>query len=123
MVDPEPGPVVVIDDEPEILELVGEALQVGGFDSICLHDPESAHALSPTIQPGLFLVDVMLPGETGIELARELRTEGFAETPMVAMSASSMMLKEASASHLFAATIPKPFELRDLLETVARFAA
>lgn len=69
----------------------------------------------------LFLLDMMLVGTTGIEVARILRANGFADTPMIAMSASGQMLRAATDSRLFAATLPKPFELTHLLETVSRF--
>lgn len=117
----EAGPVVVIDDEPELLNMVCDALAIGGIETICLGDPDEARSLDDSVQPKLFLVDVMLPGMSGVELARELRAEGYPDTPMVAMSASSTMLKDAAASNLFRSTISKPFDLLELLDTVERY--
>ena len=65
----------------------------------------------------------MLPGMSGIDLAQRLRDDGFPETPMIAMSASPAMLKQASASHLFQGTLPKPFELQALLQYAAEYAS
>jgi CheY-like chemotaxis protein len=69
----------------------------------------------------MFLVDLMLPGCNGIELARRLRDMGFEQTPIVATSASRGMLAGAEASGLFDETLPKPFDLSTLLDCVDRF--
>jgi CheY-like chemotaxis protein len=63
----------------------------------------------------------MLPGENGIQLARRLRSHGFATTPMIAMSASMSMAHCALESGLFEETIYKPFDLATLLEAVDRY--
>jgi CheY-like chemotaxis protein len=79
--------------------------------------------IDAAVSPALFLVDVMLPGMSGIELAEQLRAGGFARTPMIAMSASPGMLRAAAESRLFQEILPKPFDLTTLLDCVGRFAA
>ena len=116
-------PVVVIDDEPDVLHLICDILEGEGFDVLCLDHPRAAEALDDAVRPRMFLVDIMLPGTNGIDLAKHLRTARYIDTPIVAMSASDSMLRAASASSLFNATLPKPCDLFDLLGTVAHYAA
>jgi CheY-like chemotaxis protein len=117
------GPaVVVVDDEPSILESLCDLLEFAGFRVLCLADPDQVAALSPAAHPSVFLIDVMLPGTSGVELARSLRANGFTQTPMVAMSASERMLQMADSSRLFQETISKPFDLDLVLQVVERYA-
>jgi len=73
--------------------------------------------------PSLFLIDIMLPGMSGVELAEQLRAEHFSDIPMIAMSASSFMVKTARATGLFAETVRKPFDVAGLLELVERYVS
>jgi CheY-like chemotaxis protein len=77
--------------------------------------------IDPDVNPGLILVDLMLPGETGLQLARELRDGPFSHTPMIAISADRLALLFAARSGLFQDTIAKPFELASFLETTQHY--
>jgi CheY-like chemotaxis protein len=118
----DPCTVIVVDDEPGILSVVCEVLQDDGYEVICLSHPLLAKQLDGE-GAKLFILDMMMPGLSGIALAEQLRDGGFAETPMIAMSASSAMLRAAEASQLFQGTLPKPFELTRLLDFAERFAS
>lgn len=115
-------PVIVIDDEPDVLELIHEVLREEGLPVIALDQPDRAVNVVMETVPRLFLVDLMLPGSDGIELARRLRQMGLERTPMVAMSASKGMLAAAETSALFDDTLAKPFDLSTLLDCVDRLA-
>lgn len=116
-------PIFVVEDEQSILELLCDTLQLEGYRVVGFAYPPSPQTLESQEEPELILVDLMLPGINGIELARRLRADGFPSTPMVAMSASNGMLKAASEAHIFEDTLPKPFDLSTLLDTVERYAA
>jgi CheY-like chemotaxis protein len=75
------------------------------------------------VEPYLFLVDLMLPGIDGIELASRLRAGHFRDTPIIAMSASAAMLAAARRSTLFQETLAKPFDLSTMLGYVERYVA
>lgn len=116
--------IVVIDDERDVLQAVCDLLDMEGRPSVCFQNPDAA--LSEMLadgEPALFLMDIMMPQCSGIQLAQRLQDAGFHDTPMVAMSASTTMLRAAAQTNLFEETLAKPFELTDLLETVQRFAA
>jgi two-component system alkaline phosphatase synthesis response regulator PhoP len=115
-------PVVIVDDEPDVLELIHEVLCEEGLPVIAVAQPDRAINVATETIPRLFLVDLMLPGCDGIELARRLRQMGLEQTPMVAMSASKGMLTAARTSDLFDDTLAKPFDLNALLDCVDRLA-
>jgi two-component system response regulator MtrA len=118
VIEPE---VVVIDDEPAILALVRDVLESEGLCVLAVDTPDRALGIARIVRPDVFLVDLMLPGINGIELARRMREQGLTSTPMVAMSASRGMLSMAERSELFDEILAKPFELDTLLECVERF--
>lgn len=111
--------VVVVDDEHEVLDLICSVLEDEGYAVICLRHPvltEDLKGREP--EPHLFMLDIMLPTMSGIDLAQRLRRDGFAETPIIAMSASPAMLDRAQESDLFHDYLGKPFDLDTLLRTV-----
>lgn len=108
--------IVVIDDEHEVLDLVCELLEDEGYDVLCLDRPSKVIRDWEQYHPDLFILDLMLPEMSGIELARHLREDGFPKTPMVAMSASEVVLHAAAETQLFQRTLPKPFHVDALLD-------
>jgi CheY-like chemotaxis protein len=114
--------IVVVEDETELLYLLHDVLEEEGFEVIALSRPDLSTMLDANLKPDLFLIDLMLPGISGVELAQQLRERGFAATPMIAMSASDLMIRLATESRLFQASVSKPFELSALLDCVKRYA-
>jgi CheY-like chemotaxis protein len=116
-VDPQ---IVVIDDEPDVLDVLCDVLELEGFSVLCLDRPQEAEALRAGANPCLFLIDIMLPEISGIELARGLRADGFPRTPMIAISASETMIASARRTGLFQEALSKPFDLDQLVDAVER---
>jgi len=108
--------IVVIEDEPAILQVLQDVLELEHFNVLGITQPQLVRSAIRGLEPDLFLIDIMLPQMSGIELAQELRDQGFATTPMIAMSASKLMAKIAQDSGLFQGAIDKPFDLPTLLE-------
>jgi two-component system alkaline phosphatase synthesis response regulator PhoP len=69
------GKILVVDDEPGILELVTAYLEQEGFDYRTALDGPSGLQLARSYEPDLIVLDIMLPGMDGIELLRQLRQE------------------------------------------------
>lgn len=114
------GEIVVIDDEHDVLDVLCDVLELEGFSPICVAHPAELRNLDPTVEPELFLIDLMLPGISGIELAQQLRAGRFATTPMIAMSASNLMLDTARNMSVFQDTLAKPFDLQVVIDAVER---
>jgi two-component system, OmpR family, response regulator len=112
--------IVVIEDERDILQLLHDVLGLEHYHVIGVSRPNLVHATVETVKPDLFLIDVMLPGTSGVQLAEQLRASGHKHTPMIAMSASKLMSRVAVASGMFQEAIDKPFDLQSLLACIER---
>jgi two-component system phosphate regulon response regulator PhoB len=114
--------VLIVDDEPSIREMIAVALEMADYRVLEAADAQTAHAMVVDHQPDLVLLDWMMPGTSGIELARRLkREESSRELPIIMLTAKSeednkILGLEAGADDY----ITKPFSPREL---VARLKA
>lgn len=109
--------VLVVEDDPATLEVLGGILALDEFTVVSTSSPEHVCRLAATIAPDLLLVDLMLPGMSGIELAAELREDGF-NIPMIGMSGSPLMREIAEETGLFQALLEKPLDFDMLTERI-----
>ena len=65
--------VLVVDDEPDMLEILGYNLRQEGYEPLLASDGKEALALAKAHQPATILLDIMMPGMDGIELCKRLR--------------------------------------------------
>lgn len=80
--------VLIVDDEPAIREMIAVALEMADYDFLEAQDALEAHTMVVDRQPDLILLDWMLPGTSGIELARRLKKEETtAEIPIIMLTA------------------------------------
>lgn len=114
--------VLIVDDEAAIREMIAVALEMADYDYLEAADAREAQALIIDKQPDLILLDWMLPGTSGVELARRLkREEATADIPIIMLTAkveedNKIQGLEAGADDY----ITKPFSPREL---VARLKA
>lgn len=111
--------IVVVDDEPEVRELVQLVLEDEGYAVVSFGHPMPVEQFMETHEPvDLFLIDIMLPDMSGIALATRLEELGLGAAPKIAMSASPDLLRSARESNMFSATLEKPFDLDDMLSAI-----
>jgi DNA-binding response OmpR family regulator len=80
--------IMLVDDEPGVLALVSSMLKRKGFGVITASKASEAIHLLDTITPDLFILDIMMPGISGIELCKRLRAEpSTAQIPIIILSA------------------------------------
>ncbi len=80
--------VLVVEDEPDLQELIKYNLSRDGFLVTCTDRGEQALILAGQIQPDLILLDLMLPGMDGLEVCRHLKAAtDTAQTPIVMLTA------------------------------------
>ncbi|TNE78172.1 MAG: response regulator, partial [Gammaproteobacteria bacterium] len=80
--------VLIVDDEAPIREMIAVALEMADYDYIEAEDAREAHALIVDKHPDLVLLDWMLPGTSGVELARRLKKEeSTADIPIIMLTA------------------------------------
>ena len=110
--------IVLVDDDNDILTLLAEALRGEGFQPRAFTDPTLALESLLREPPALLVTDLLMPGMSGEQLVAHVRERLGTELPIVVMSAS-VTLSSAAASGI-QAYFSKPFELDDLIDTVAR---
>lgn len=112
------GPVLVVDDDPKIVELVRAYLQRAGYEVITAGDGEVALQVVETTTLSMIVLDVMLPGLDGLLLTRHLR-DTHNRVPILMMSARGRVddrirgLVEGADDYL-----AKPFSPAELVERV-----
>ena len=80
--------ILVVDDEPDILELIGYNLARHNFDMIGVSSGEEAFVSVRKSLPDLVVLDLMLPGIDGLEVCRRLKSDGrTAAIPVIILSA------------------------------------
>ncbi len=67
--------VLIVDDEVSLAKAIAATLDLEGLETIVTHDGERALALARSLHPDLILLDVMLPGRSGIEVCATLKTD------------------------------------------------
>ena len=109
--------ILVVDDDPQTLRYVQEALLPAGYAPIVTGDPEEVPGLIKTQQPQLVLLDLLLPGIHGIELME--RVPELADLPVIFISAYGRDETVAKALDSGAADyIVKPFSATELTARV-----
>ena len=111
--------VMVVDDEPELRTLLGEYFARHGFAVQAAADAAKARSLlAEGLRPALAILDVNMPGENGLALARWLR-EAHPRVGIVMLTTAGEAVDRIVGLELGADDyIPKPFEMRELLARV-----
>lgn len=114
--------VLVADDESHIRRILHFNLQRAGYTVLVSEDGEAALATAQAERPDLVILDVAMPGLTGVEVCRRLKGEsGLADTPVFLLTARGQASDEregltAGADRFFT----KPFSPKALLDEVRR---
>jgi len=109
--------VLVVDDDPALAEMLGIVLRADGFEPAFVADGARALAAFRALRPDLVLLDVMLPGLSGIEVCHAIRAESGA--PIIMLTAKSDTVDvvrglEAGADDY----VVKPFKPKELIARV-----
>jgi two-component system alkaline phosphatase synthesis response regulator PhoP len=109
--------VLVVDDEPKIIEVVGDYLRSAGFSVTTAADGEGAVASARARPPDLVVLDLGLPGVDGLDVARELRRAS--PVPIIMLTARREETDRVLGLELGADDyLVKPFSPRELLARV-----
>jgi CheY-like chemotaxis protein len=111
-------PVLIVDDEPHILDLLRDVLEDEGFTVITASNGAAALYVIQRSPVALVLTDLMMPFVSGIDLARQLHSNP--ETATIPLLLMSAVLPQP-VSGIFAAVIHKPFEVDALIQLVRQF--
>ena len=117
--------ILVVDDNLDIRDLISLILEEEGYSVISAEEGTSALALIKEKEPTLVLLDVMMPGISGLEVLRQLRASKrsqVSQTPVIMITAKSQSTDIDEALEAGATSyIVKPFRADALLEKVQSF--
>lgn len=112
--------ILVVEDEPDLADLLAYNLHRAGYDAQVVHDGAAALAAVREAPPDLVVLDVMLPKLSGLEVAREIRTgPRTAQVPILMLTAKAGEIDEIAG--LTAGSddyVTKPFSVKVLLARI-----
>jgi len=109
--------ILLIDDDLGLAELLGQLLELEGFELTLAHDGQSGLELAIANDYDLILLDVMLPKLNGFEVLRELR--GKKQTPVLMLTARGDEIDRVVGLEIGADDyLPKPFNDRELVARI-----
>ncbi|HZU26836.1 MAG TPA: response regulator transcription factor [Bryobacteraceae bacterium] len=113
-----PATVLVIDDDESLRDTVHLLLEQEGFRVLTAADGNSGFNQALTARPDLIVVDLRLPGMSGVEICKQVRASGI-NTPLIVLSAvgeevDKVLLLEIGADDY----VVKPFGARELLARI-----
>ena len=115
--------ILVVDDNEANLRLINAVLKTRGYELLEAMSGEVALEILAAERPALVLMDVQMPGLSGIDVAQRIRaTPSLADLPLIAITAMAMKGdREEILSAGFNDYLAKPYKMADLLSLVARW--
>jgi two-component system KDP operon response regulator KdpE len=112
--------ILVVDDQPKVLAFITIDLKLRGFDVICAGSGEQALEMIHEGKPDIMLLDILMPGMSGIDVLKKLRL--FTKMPVIAFSASpeNRVPAISAGANDF---IHKPFDADDMMKTIKALLA
>lgn len=114
------GTVLVVDDDPVIVTLLQVNFEIEGYSVLTASDGEAGMALAYSGHPDVIVLDVMMPGIDGLEVARRLKSDSETSSiPIVLLSAKAQSGDVQAGLAVADDYVIKPFEPLELLDRVA----
>jgi two-component system, OmpR family, KDP operon response regulator KdpE len=112
-----PDRILVIDDEAQITRVLRAALSAQGYDVRTANDPDEGLQVFRDWPPDLVITDLMMPGISGVEVCRAIRSKG--DTPVLVLSVREHERSKVEALDAGADDyVTKPFGIQELLARV-----
>ena len=112
--------IMLVDDEPNLRELLRQMLELGGFDVVEAEDGLEALEKLEMVAPDVMILDVMMPNLDGVSLCKQLRAgTAFASLPIIMVSGKTQ--HKAVQEGLAAGAnqyLCKPITVQELLQSV-----
>src|SRR5690606_338490 len=108
------GKLLVVDDEPNIRDLLTASLTFSGFEVVSAHNGHRALELVASEDPDLVVLDIMMPDLSGLEVARRLRSIG-CFVPILFLTAKDSMQDKVTGLTVGGDDyVTKPFSLEEV---------
>jgi FixJ family two-component response regulator len=106
---PSRGEIFVVDDDPAVRETLSMVLSVGGYQVICFADGAALLAVARTRAPACILLDVHIPGKSGLDILKELRGEDYPSPIFMISGQGDISMAVSAIKHGALDFIEKPF--------------
>lgn len=115
--------ILVVDDEPDVVELLQNTLKTEGFEVVAAYDGIGALDVAGTERPDLVLLDIMMPMMSGYEVCSQLKSNpDTKDIPVICVSSAHSPDARTNALRAGAATlITKPFMSAELVAQIRRY--
>jgi two-component system phosphate regulon response regulator PhoB len=112
--------ILIIEDERGLTEVLEYNLKREGYETVLAHDGQEGLRKAQTLLPDLILLDIMLPGLSGFDVCRELRSgERTRDIPIIIISAKAEETDQIVGFSLGADDyVTKPFHVKVLLQRI-----
>jgi two-component system copper resistance phosphate regulon response regulator CusR len=116
--DPEDMKILIVEDEPKVASFIKKGLEESQYDAEIAYDGLSAEKLAINYKYDLFILDIIIPGMSGLELCRKLK-KSYPGVPALMLTALGTTDDKLSGFEAVADDyLVKPFEFRELLARV-----
>jgi len=110
--------ILVVEDEPSLIFTLRDTLESEGYQVIVSEDGEQAVELVKEHKPDLMILDIMLPGKSGYDICKEVRTLKYS-FPIIMLTAKDQEIDKVKGLNLGADDyITKPFGVKELLARI-----
>lgn len=111
--------ILIVDDEPDILDVIKEALSMKGFQTHTASDGPEAIAKAIELKPDLILMDVLLKHQNGMDVCASIKSKLSSFTPVILVTGQDdLRQKIAGAKHAADDLLTKPFQMEELYARV-----
>jgi len=112
--------IAIVDDEPDILELIELHLRKAGFDTAAMENAQELMDFLKRKVPDLIILDLMLPDMNGLEICRQLRKDSrVSAVPIIMLTAKSDEIDRVLGLEIGADDyVTKPFSVKELVARV-----
>jgi two-component system alkaline phosphatase synthesis response regulator PhoP len=112
--------ILVVDDEPEITEIIEAFLENAGYNVKVENQPHNAIQLARELKPDLILLDIMMPGTDGYQICNQIKEDpDMSETPVIFLTGKDTKDDQGKSFQVGGDMfIKKPFSCERLLEIV-----
>ena len=110
--------ILVVEDRHEVLDVLERTLSGSGYDVRTAVDGEAGLEMALDLEPDLVILDIGLPKQNGLQVAKELRTRGF-RAPVLMLTARVSVSDRVTGLEAGADDyLPKPFDVDELVARV-----
>ena len=115
--------ILIIDDEPDVRMTTGKRLAANGYDVLEAADGPSGVLMAQRERPDLILLDLLMPGQDGVQTYHLLRQDPVTESiPIIFLTALSgnVPYSPGPKERGYVSILGKPFEPKELLQEIQR---